>query len=57
MQSTATDDLAYRDSLNALLNTKTPWGYSLHKSCDKSHTAAWLEAFLIYNVGNLLSPD
>ena len=57
MQSTATDDLACRDSLNALLNTKTPWGYSLHKSCDKSHTAAWLEAFLISNVGNLLSPD
>jgi len=53
----AWDDLACRDSL--YVSTKSPW---VHCRCrllvaQVSHTAAWLEAFPLSNVGNLLSPD
>jgi len=48
----AWDDLACRDSLNALLNT-----LSATHCIRKLYCVAWSKAFLTTNVGNLLSPD
>ena len=53
----AWDDLACRDSLAALLDTTSPWNHCRLLTAQKSHTAAWSEAFPIASVGNLLSPD
>jgi len=53
----AWDDLAYRDSLNSLLNTNYPWNHCWLLAAQESHTAAWSEAFPIASVGNLLSLD
>jgi len=53
----AWDDLACRDTLNSLLNTNNPWNHCQLLAAQESHTAAWLEAFPIASVGNLLSPD
>jgi len=53
----AWDDLACRDSLTALLDTSSPWNHCQLLTAQKSHTAAWSEAFPIVNVRKLLSPD
>ena len=53
----AWDDLACRDSLNSLLNTKNPWNHCRLLAAQESHTAAWSESFPIASIGNLLSPD
>jgi len=53
----AWDDLACRDTLNSLLSTTNPWNHCRLLAAQESHTAAWLEAFPIASVGNLLSPD
>ena len=41
----------------ALLDTPSPWNHCRLLTAQKSHTAAWSEAFPIASVGNLLSPD
>jgi len=53
----AWDDPSCRDSLAALLDTPSPWNHCRLLTTQKSHTAAWLEAFPIASVGTLLSPD
>ena len=53
----AWDDIACRDSLAALLDTPNPWNHCQLFTAEKSHTAAWAEAFPIASVGNLLSTD
>ena len=51
------DDLACRDSLNALLNARSPWDKCRLLAALESHTTCWSEAFPIANVGNLISAD
>jgi len=51
----AWDNLACRDSLTALLDTPSPWNHCRLLTAQKSHTAAWSEAFLIASIGNLMS--
>jgi len=53
----AWDDLAYRDTLNSLLNANNPWNHCRLLAAQESHSAAWSEAFPIACVRNLLSPD
>jgi len=53
----AWDDLACKDALTALLDTPSPWNHCRLLTAQKSHTAAWSEAFPIVSIGNLLSPD
>ena len=50
-------DLACKDSLNTLLNTKNPWNHCRLLTAQESHTTPWSEAFPITNIGNLISPD
>ena len=53
----AWDDLACTVSLTALLSTPSLWNRSRVLTAQKSHTAAWLEAFPFASIGNLLSHD
>ena len=53
----AWDDLACRDSLAVLFDTPSHWNHCRLRTAQKSHTAAWSEAFPIAIVRNLLSPD
>jgi len=53
----AWDDLACKEALAVLLDTPSPWNYCRLLTAQKSHTAAWSEAFPIASVRNLLSPD
>ena len=53
----AWDDLACRDSLAVLLDTPSTWNHCQLLTAQKSHTAAWSEAFPIAIIGNLLRPD
>jgi len=53
----AWDEIGCRDSLNTLLNTRSPWDYCWLLAAQDSYTAAWSEAFPVANVGHLLSRD